>query len=149
MGSIGQILGESQAAHPETEAQRGQDIPATQGRRAQADGQPQGLLRHHVRASDRHPVEGASEGVRQFEQRARVFQEMGGGGLFPEAVEEGAGGVRRDGGDSLEVAEHRRQHGEGAACARVGRAEPDRPGKKWGPSGTSSWTRVVSRCRLS
>ncbi len=149
MGSVGQVLGEGRASDSEAETQHGEDVPAPQGCRAQAHGSPQGVQRHSLRASHGHPVEGSSEGVRQLEQRACVFPQVGGGRLLPEAVEKGAGRIRRDGGHSLEVAEHRRQHGEGAACARVGRAEPDRPGKKWGPRGTSSWTRVVSRCRLS
>lgn len=93
MGSVGQILGESPAAHSETEARQGENVPAPQRRRAQTDRQPQGLLRHHVRASDGDPVEGSSEGIRQFEQRARLFPQVGGGGLLPEAVEEGAGRI--------------------------------------------------------
>ena len=149
MGSVGQVLGEGQAAHPEAEARQGEDIPAPQGCGAQAHGSSQGVLRHNLRASHGHTVEGAAAGVRKLQQRARVFPQVDGGGLLPEAVEEGAGRIRRDGGYSLEVAERRRKHGKSTACAGVGRAEPDRPGEKKGQRGTSSWTSMVSRCRLS
>ncbi len=52
------------------------------------------VLRHSLRASHGHAMKGAAAGVWKLQQRVCVFPQVGGGGLLPEAVEEGAGRIR-------------------------------------------------------
>lgn len=55
--------------------------------------------------------------------------------------------IRPDARHRLATAEHRRGHVQGTVGARVGRRQPDRPGKHREARDTCWWTALESRCR--
>ena len=150
MGSVGRVLGEGGATDPKEGARPRKGIQAGPRRREEGEAAPPGLRGHRARAADGLPVEVAPEGgVRQLQLDTQVFPRLGEGGLLHGDMEGRAGGVRRDGGHSVELAEHRRGHGEGSDGKGGGGAQPHRQGKKMGASGTSWWPGVGSCCRSS
>ena len=150
MGSVGRVLGEGGAPYPAEGAGPGKDLQAQPRRREEGEASPPGVRGNRARAADGLPVEVAPEGgVRQLQLDTQVFPRLGEGGLLHGAVEGRAGRVRRYGGHSVELAEHRRGYGEGSDGKGGGGAQPHRQGKKMGASGTSWWTGVGPRCRSS
>src|SRR5438093_281393 len=98
----------------------------------------------------RLPMESTAErALRQRQCHPQAIPGMGQGRVLRRAVASGVGRVRRYGGHRLAMAEHRRGITEGTAGARVGRAQPHRPGEKMGASECCWSTPVASRCRSS
>lgn len=124
-------------------------VPALGGWRAQAALAAKGLRGDHVCAAHGLSVEGAAGGVWERQCHPCPLPAVAGRRVFLAAVAGRFGGIRRDDGDCLVLAEYRRHDGQGAPRPRSRRAEPDGPMGKKGPSGVCSSTVLGSRARLS
>jgi len=148
VGSFRRVLGEGGAADTGAGAGRGQAVQKGARRGQKEEARQAGVRGDSARPADGLPVEGAAQGgVRQRQLRPPPLPGVGEGRGLQEALGGGARGVRRHGGHSVALAEHRRRHGQGAHGERGGGAQPDRQGKKMGASATSWWTGVAPRSR--
>src|SRR5208283_361265 len=94
------------------------------------------------------PVEVIAQGtVRECKLGAQVLSAVAQNGALPRPLACRSCRIRRDGGDRLEMAEHRRCHDQSASRTGSNRSEPNRPGEKGEASGIFRWTAVASRCR--
>jgi hypothetical protein len=148
MGSVRRVLKTRRASHSEEGARAQQGISEETRRWPRADDRAACIRGHCLCAEDWVPVEVIAQGtIRECKLGAQVLPAVAQNGVLPGHLACRSCRVRRNGGDRLEVAEHRWSHDQSTPRAGSNWSKPDGPGEKREASVTSWWAPVASRCR--